>query len=175
MDLRYFQAERLSREEFEKQNEELRKEKANFDAQLQHYKVKMGISQATKNVSVRQADFLKKKEEEYQYTVQTLERKLRQANVEIERLKTRNMMTGKTADSLQDHRGRLKKYRNGFQMEFNTPRSFDKPGISGWSPVGTGSQADRVSLNSVGSRKSQKNGTINAKSNAGIHGRTSAP
>lgn len=169
------QAERISREEFEKQNEQLLKEKENFDAQIQHYKVKMGISQATKNVSVRQVDFLKKKDEEYQYSIQTLERKLRAANAEIERLKTRYMMTGKTADSLQDHRKRFRKHRNNFNMEFITPRSYDKPGISGWSPASTGTQADRVSLNSIGSRKSPKQEPAHAKPNSGKRGRTSAP
>lgn len=139
--------------------------------------MRLGISQATKNVNVRQAEVLRKKDEEYQYTIQNLEYKLHMANAEIERLKTRYMMTGKTADSLQDHRGRLKKYRNNFGMEFNTPRSFDKPGISGWStarstPKG---EKDRISINSVGSLNSQKHGPASRKPDSGKHGRTSVP
>lgn len=181
--LPFFQAERASREDFEMQNRQLRSVKENFDEQIKEYKVKLGITKASKNVNVRQAELLKKKDEEYQYTVQTLEKRLREANAEIERLNSRYMETGKTAMSLQNHKSRLKKYRNTFNMEFLAPRSYD--GVTGWTPTrltpkGRNSveRRDRVSVNSVGSVDSLSgNQSTSALQDlkTGKRGRTSAP
>ncbi|XP_045190881.2 myosin-10-like [Mercenaria mercenaria] len=169
------QAERASREDFERQNKALRHEKANFDAQIHQYKVKLGISHATKNVNVHQANQLRKQDEKYQFTIQTLEHKLRKANAEIERLKTRNLMTGKTADSLQEHKGRLKKYRHDLGIELKTPKLTDRSEISGWSRNRSTPKGEIGSLHSVGSMKSQGHGQINSKPNSGKRGRSSVP
>ena len=154
--------------------------KGNFDGQLKQFKVKLGIAQASKNVNVRQAEMLRKQDEEYQFTVQNLEKRLRAAKAEIDRLKARDMEAGQTADSRQNYNSRLKKHRNTFNMEFITPRSFE--GTSGWTPTRAtprgSSLGDRVSMNSLGSVRS----TPGEQSlppvrhvNKGKHGRTSAP
>lgn len=124
-------------------------------------------------MNIRQAEVLRKKDEEYQNAMQTLERKLKMANAEIERLKTRYEMTGKTADSLQEHKGRLKRYRKAFGTEYQTIEQLDKPGVTGWTPNRNTPQ-DRISMNSVGSLTSRK--YVPTKStNSGKGGRTSVP
>ncbi|XP_052222089.1 cingulin-like isoform X3 [Dreissena polymorpha] len=168
------QAERASREDYEKQNHQLRMEREHFEDTLKEYKVKLGISLASKNVNVRHAELLKKKDEEYQYTIQNLEKRLKISQTEIEKLKSRAMLTGKTADSLQEHKSRLKKYRNGFSMEFITPRSFDKlnPNSSGWTPTRGSPKGshDRISVGSTGSITKTQPPQIKSKS-----GRVSLP
>jgi len=96
--------------------------------------VKLGISTATKNVNVRQTELLKKKDEVYKFTLEDLENRLRLANAEIERLKTRAMETGQTADSLQSHNARLKKYRKRYDGGFILPSPFEFKNSTGWSP-----------------------------------------
>ncbi|XP_060599566.1 tropomyosin beta chain-like, partial [Ruditapes philippinarum] len=146
------QNERANREKFERQNIALRQDKANFDAQIHQFKVKLGISQATKNVNVRQAVELRRKEDEHQQAVLKLEQKLKKANAEIERLNTRNAMTGKTANSMQEHKGRVSKLKHKFGPAFLTPRGTEGTEIiSGWSPNRTSSRVEKdgLSLKSV--------------------------
>ncbi|KAL4219322.1 hypothetical protein ACF0H5_021902 [Mactra antiquata] len=168
------EAEKASREEFENQNRKLRSEKAGYDEQIKQYKVKLGISNASKNVNLRQAEVLRKKDEGYQFTIESLEKKLKMANAEIERLKTRYEMTGKTADSLQEHKGRLKRYRKTFGVEYKTIQQLDKPGVTGWSTNRT-TPHDRISINSGGSVSSRQNVLPKLKINSGKGGRTSLP
>lgn len=156
------------------------KEKENFDEQMKQLKVKLGIAQASRNVNVREAELLRKQDEEYQYTVQNLEKRLSAAKAEIDRLQSRYLETGKTAKSLQSHNTRLKKHRNTFNMEFIAPRSFD--GVSGWTPPRQTPKGrvsgDRISVNSIDSLKSGKGEqNIPVIRNVKIvkQGRTSAP
>lgn len=161
----------------------MRQDKANFDAQIHQYKVKLGISQATRNVNVRQAVELRKKEEEHQHAVLKLEQKLKKANAEIERLNTRNAMTGKTASSMQDHKGRFKKFKPNFGPAFfkhrgSEPRgSESKDAISGWSPNRSSSRIDKdgMSLKSVDSWKKQKHDVSETKPSSATRERVSAP
>ncbi|XP_052790412.1 cingulin-like [Mya arenaria] len=171
-------SDQASREEFERENVKLRAEKQHFDDTLKEYKVRLGISMASKNVNVRQAEMLKQKDEEYQFRIQSLEKRLKAANAEIERMRDRAMETGKTADSLQDHHHRMKKHRNSVNMEFITPRSLDNANTSrsGWtpkrgSPVGS---RDRISMGSTGSVNSRYNKLPKIKISS-KQGRVSAP
>ena len=97
------------------------------------YKVKLGITQAGKNVNHRQAEHLRKKDEEYQIKMRNYETQLRAAHAEIERLKVQTMDNA-TANSMQRHTRRFRK--QGFEGFGSTGRlSYNSPSNrSGWTP-----------------------------------------
>ena len=97
-----------------------RNERQMFDETLRSYKVKLGVSQAGRNVNLRQAEELRKKDEEYRNHLNTLKRKLVMAQNEIERLRNKTM-PGKTASSVESHLTRFQRDERG--IGHVTPKS----------------------------------------------------
>ena len=92
-----------------------------FDETLRSYKVKLGVSQAGRNVNLREAEELRKKDEEYRNHLNSLQRKLKIAHNEIDRLRNKTTMPGKTASSVETHLTRFQRDEKG--IGHVTPKS----------------------------------------------------
>ena len=84
--------------------------------------MKLGVSQAGRNVNLRQAEELRKKDEEFKNQINNLQKKLRIANSEIDRLRNKTtVMPGKTASSMHNHVNRFQVTRDEKGVEHVTP------------------------------------------------------
>ena len=84
--------------------------------------MKLGVSQAGRNVNLRHAEELRKKDEEYKTHINNLQKKLKVAQNEIERLRNKaTVMPGKTATSVQSHLTRFQVQRDDKGIEHMTP------------------------------------------------------
>ena len=80
------------------------------------------MSQAGRNVNLRQAEELKKRDDDYKAHINNLQKKLKVAQNEIERLRNKaTVMPGKTASSVQTHLTRFQIQRDDKGVEHMTP------------------------------------------------------